>query len=299
MKLIVKFKSILLVMAGTLVLAFGASVFVIPFDLVAGGVTGFSVVLVRWIPDLPLSVDQMISIWTWLLFFVGLFFLGRNFAVKTLLSSLLYPVALSAFLRLLQTDTVGAFLDLRRSMHADIALLVAAILGGLLFGVGCALTFLGGGSTGGTDILALLVCKYVPKVKSSTAMFWIDAVIILVGAFVIGDFVLSLLGVVSAFICAWVIDRMLPGISKALVAQIVSDKCEEINDAVISRLERTSTLFSIRGGYSGTEKQMVSVTVSVRQYAELMQLVNRIDPQAFMTVYRAHAIRGEGWDEKT
>ena len=130
-------------------------------------------------------------------------------------------------------------------------------------------------------------------------MFWIDAVIILVGAFVIGDFVLSLLGVVSAFICAWVIDRMLPGISKALVAQIVSDKCEEINDAVISRLERTSTLFSIRGGYSGTEKQMVSVTVSVRQYAELMQLVNRIDPQAFMTVYRAHAIRGEGWDEKT
>ena len=299
MKLTVKIKSILLVMAGTFVLAFGASVFIVPFNLVTGGVTGFAIVLERWIPNLPFSVDQLIFVLTILMFLIGLLFLGWRFSSKTLLSSLLYPTALSLFLYLLQTTAVGAFFDLRQSPYPDIALLVAAIVGGSLIGVGCALTFLGGGSTGGTDILALLICKRIPRAKSSAVIFTIDTVIITVGAFVIGDFILSLLGVVSAFFGAWMIDRIMPGVSEALIAHIVSEKCEEINETVIRELERTTTVFSIHGGYTGEERKMVSVTVSVRQYADLMELVRRVDPKAFITVFRAHSISGEGCYEKT
>ena len=111
----------------------------------------------------------------------------------------------------------------------------------------------------------------------------------------IRDLSLSLLGITSAFICAVVIDKLFLGESQAFIAHIVSEKYELINEAIIQQLDRTSTILDGTGGYSKTEKKVVMVSFSMREYSALINIVNKIDKTAFMSVSRAHEINGEGW----
>ena len=288
-------KNIALTVVGTLILAVGVSIFVIPFELVTGGVSGLAIIIKRLIDVEFLTVDLLVTVLTWTLFFVGWIVLGRGFAMKTLISSVVYSVGISLFLKLADPSVFGGFFSLQNSAHSDIALLLGAVLGGVLIGSGCAITFLGGGSTGGVDILAFALCKAFRKWKSSVVIFVIDATIVVLGMFVIGDFVLSLLGILSAFISATVVDRVFLGGSRAFIAQIVTDRYDEINSRVIERLARTTTIVDVTGGYSGRGKKMVMVSFTMNQYADLLNIINHSDKYAFVTVHKAHEINGEGW----
>lgn len=206
-----------LVVLGTILLAFGVAVFMIPFELVAGGVSGIAVALERLLPPV-LSVDLLIAVMTWGLFFAGLFLLGRSFAVKTLLSSFLYPPLVSLFLLLDSPDILGGYFYLRGSGYPELSLIIASLVSGVLIGAGCALTFLGGGSTGGLDVLAFIICKAFPGAKTSRVVFFTDALVVLFGVFVMKSLVLSLLGMLTAFVGSLVIDRLYtlrtPNVSK-------------------------------------------------------------------------------------
>lgn len=283
-------KNISMIVVGTMILAFGTAVFIIPFGLVAGGVSGLSIVINK-ITGGALSVNLLITLFTWALFFVGLFTLGRGFAAKTLLSSTVYPLGIAVFGRLSESG----FFNLTESGYPQTALLLSALFGGITVGAGCALTFLGGGSTGGVDIIAFTVCKYLKKLKSSTAIFVIDAVIVTLGMFASSDIVSVLLGIITAFVSAMAVDKIFLGESRAFAAQIISDKYDDINRAVIERLKRTTTLVDAVGGYSGKPKKMLSVSFTYTQYSELMRIINSCDRTAFVTVHRAHEIGGEGW----
>ena len=289
-------RNILLVVLGTLILAFGTAVFLLPFDLVAGGMSGLAIVIDELVPfDDILTVDVIITILTWVLFFLGLFFFGKDFAAKTLISAIVYPIGTSLFLKLTEPDVLGGLFCLKASEYTELPLILAATVGGALVGIGCAITFFSGGSTGGTDILAFLLCKIFKRLKSSTAMFLTDVTIVLLGVFSMQNLVISLLGVVSAMIIAIMIDKIFLGGSAAFVAQIVTDYGEELNRAIIEEAGRTTTIFEVRGGYSGKDKKMLTITFSMRHYTLLMNIVHRVDPAAFVTVWRAHEIRGEGW----
>lgn len=293
-ELLLQLKNFLLVVAGTLILAFGCAVFVVPFNLVTGGVTGISIIINEIIAG-AIPIDLVIGIITWGLFFLGLIVLGWDFALKTLVSTIIYPIAISLFMRLVAPDVLGGILHLVSSPHADIALIISALFGGLCVGTGCALTFLGGGSTGGVDIIAFIICKFVKRWKSSTIIFIIDAVTVICGLFVIRDLIVTLLGVISAWIGAMVIDRIFIGNDKAFTAQIVSDKYEELNLAIRNEVRRTTTMFVASGGYSREAKTVLSVTFTMGQYATLMNVIKRIDPTAFVSISRAHEINGEGF----
>lgn len=288
-------KNLFLTVVGTLILAAGTAIFIMPFDLVAGGVSGLSIIIKRLLPWEFLTLDLIVTVLTWVLFFVGWMVLGKGFALKTLISSIVYPVGISLFLRLVDPQVLGGFFSLQNSAHSDIALLLGASLGGVLVGAGCAITFLGGGSTGGVDIIAFVLCKIFKKWKSSVVIFIIDAAVVILGMFIIGDFVLSLLGVLSAFISAVMVDKVFLGGSRAFIAHIVSEKYDEISAGVIEKLERTTTVLDVTGGYSGEGKKMIMVSFTMSQYADLLNIVNRCDKYAFVTVHRAHEINGEGW----
>ena len=298
-ELMLQLKNLGLVILGTLVLAFGCAIFIVPFKLVTGGVTGLSIVIdgVLNIPEImgiP-TIDIIVAIITWGLFFLGLFFLGWDFAIKTLASTIIYPLALPLFSLLVSPDVLNGVFDLAKSEYASIGIVLSALFGGLCVGAGCALTFLGGGSTGGVDIIAFIICKYFKKLKSSSVIFAIDAITVLLGLFVIQDLILTLLGVLSAWIGATVIDRIFIGSSQAFTAQIVSDKHKEINLAIRDEIRRTTTMFVAYGGYSGQPKTVLMVTFTVRQYADLMRVIKHIDPTAFVSISRAHEINGEGF----
>jgi uncharacterized membrane-anchored protein YitT (DUF2179 family) len=291
---IIQLKNLALVVLGTLVLAFGCAVFVVPFELVTGGVTGIAIVIDHAFGSI-IPIDYLIAIITWGLFFLGLLFLGWDFSIKTLASTIIYPMAISLFLKLVDPGVMNGVLYLQGSAHADIALIISALFGGLCIGTGCALTFMGGGSTGGVDIIAFILCKYFKKWKSSTVIFIVDATAVVLGLFVIQDLIRTLLGVISAWLCAMVIERIFIGSGQAFTAQIVSDKYEEINLAIRNEINRTTTMYMAVGGYSGQPKTALSVTFTMRQYAELMSVIKRIDPTAFVSITRAHEINGEGF----
>lgn len=304
-ELLLQLKNLGLVILGTLVLAFGCAIFVVPFDLVTGGVTGFSIVVdnVLKMPpvDIPIMgeipfIDIIVAVVTWGLFFLGLIFLGKDFALKTLVSTIVYPVSLYLFGLLVSPDVLGGFFCIKDNPeYASISLIFAVLFGGLCVGTGCALTFLGGGSTGGMDILAFMICKVFKKWKSSAVIFAIDAAIVLLGMFDSGDLILTLLGVTSAWITAMVIDRIFIGSGQAFTAQIVSDKHEELNIAIREEVRRTTTMLVGYGGYSGQPKTILSVTFTMSQYADLMRVIKHIDPTAFVSISRAHEINGEGF----
>lgn len=205
-------------------------------------------------------------------------------------------MALSLFVKLPSPDVLGGFFDLSlNENYGQISLILSALFGGVFVGAGCAVTFRGGGSTGGTDIIAFIICKYLKRLKSSFVIFAVDAAIIIFGIIAIGDFVLCLVGIISAFVAALVIDKIFLGESGAFIAHIVSDKYVEINEAIIKKLDRTSTILSGVGGFSGKEKKIVMVSFSMRQYPDFVNFVRSIDREAFITVHRAHEINGEGW----
>lgn len=293
-ELLMQLKNLGLVVIGTLVLAFGCAVFVVPFDLVTGGVTGISIIIDELIGGL-IPIDVVIAVITWGLFFLGLVFLGWEFALKTLASTIIYPPAISLFMHLVSPNVLGGVFDLTTSSHANIALIISALFGGLCVGTGCALTFLGGGSTGGVDIIAFILCKFFKRWKTSTVIFIVDATTVILGLFVIKDLILTLLGVISAWIAAQVIDKVFIGGNRAFTAQIVSDKHEELNLAIREEVRRTTTMLIGYGGYSGASKTVLSVTFTMRQYAALMNVIKRIDPTAFVSITRAHEINGEGF----
>ena len=288
-------KNVWLTVAGTLVLAFGSAIFLLPFNLVTGGMTGLSIVLDALIPFSFWSPERILTVLTWGLFFLGALLFGRPFALKTLISSVLYPIGVAVFSRLVDREMLGGFFDLAGTGYGALSSLLAALFGGALVGAGCALTFLGGGSTGGTDVIAFVICKLLPRMKSPTAIFTVDATIILGGVFVTKDLTVTLLGILSAFLASAVIDKIFLGGAGALIAEIISDEYEAISREVIEQLARTTTILDATGGYTGRPRKMISVCFTMRQYADIVAIVNRHDKNAFMTVYRAHEVSGEGW----
>ena len=288
-------KNFLLVAVGTGVLAFGTAVFIVEYDLVTGGVSGLAIVLNAFLPDF--GEDFYITVLTWGLFFLGWIFLGSNFAAKTLLSTILYPIMYVGcrFLVDPELNLFNGYFIIHNAEYKDIAVFVAAMLGGACVGVGCAIAFKGGGSTGGVDVLALLLCKVFKKVKSSYIIFAIDATIVSLGILVIQDMVLSLLGIGSAFVCAMMIDKVFIGNDGAYIAQIVSDEYEIISKGIIKQLDRTATVVDVVGAYSKEPKKMLIVSFSMREYSDLINILNHADPGAFFTISRAYENHGEGW----
>lgn len=288
-------KNAALVVLGTVVLAFGFAVFLIPYDLIIGGIDGIAIVLIDGFGIDFISFDVCVLVLTWGLFFLGLVFLGRDFAFKTFISAMVFPPAQTLFLNIMDSDMFGDFFVIAKGMDDVAGLIIAAVFGGVFVGAGCALAYLGGGSTGGTDILALIAAKYIKHLKSSVAIFICDTIVILLGILVLKNLILCLLGITAAFVGALVIDKIFLGQSKAFIANIVSDKYEEINEAIIKKLDRTSTVITANGGFSGEKKRMIMVSFTMPQYAAFLAIIKSVDKEAFVTIHRAHEINGEGW----
>ncbi|MBR3865289.1 MAG: YitT family protein, partial [Clostridia bacterium] len=118
---------------------------------------------------------------------------------------------------------------------------------------------------------------------------------IILGAFVFKNLILALLGIMVAFIESFVIDKVFLGGEKAFIAHIYSKNSDEINKQVIEVLQRTTTIVAVKGGYTGKESTMLTVSFTMNQYADLMNIINKADKDAFVTIQQAHQINGEGW----
>ena len=311
---------VFLVVAGTLVLAFGSGCFLVPFNIISGGVTGFSLLLKDFIP-----VDITAAILTWALFFLGLLFLGFKFSVTTLISTILYPIVLSLVLRLGLAEEISGLIINHEivqwsATHVGEAwlsadgiiveslletvntgkVLICGLLGGACVGVGCSLTFIGGGSTGGLDILSFIINKFT-GIKQSVLFFVTDSLIVCTGLIVdlvkhnSTFFVAGLIGIIAAFICSFMVEVVYVSKEGAFNVDVITDKPEEIIEYARSEVNRSATVFKVQGAYSQEEKTMVRITFNRREYMKIKDGIAKIDPQSFATFSQTMLVGGLGF----
>ncbi len=295
-KILLQAKNFALVALGTLVLAMGTALFILPNNLLVGGVSTIAIIISELLGGKFLSLEMLITILTVTFFVIGLIFLGVHFALKTLISSIFYPLGIALFTYMSTLPFFAQFLGTGQNGASETAIL-SALFGGVFIGTGCAMAFLGGGSTGGVDIIAFIIVKYIKGLTQGTAVFIIDGTLIFLGLLVSGNLTLALLGVFSAFITATVIDKIFVGRSRALIAHIISEKTLLINQRIQSELLRSSSIVPVEGGYSGKFYKMLLVTFSMSQYRTLLDIVHTTDPSAFLIITPAHQIYGYGWTQ--
>ncbi len=277
------FKSIFAIVVGNLLMAFAYVMFVIPSSIVSGGSGGIGIILNSLFGIDPAT---FIAVFMWVAFIVGIFVFGWKFSLKTLPSVAIYPL--------------GIFLFSNLSFLHDLSIqitnpLIAAIFGGMCYGVGGAMIYKIGGSSGGTDIPAFIISKYF-NIGIDQALFGLDAVIILGGLFFVG-FQEALIGIILAFISSQIVDRIIYGGSETMMMLIISEKYKEINDFILHGLNRGSTIIPTLGGYSNLPKPTIQVVISRREYHTLEKKAKDLDPNAFVIVINAKDVYGEGFKQ--
>ncbi len=284
-------KNLFLVIIGSLLLSFATSFFYLPYNIVSGGISGLAIVLSNLIKVNISFINEefYITIFTWAFFILGIFTLGKRFALQTLCATIVYPIGVYLFSFLYSNGSIF-HLDINNLSH----LILAALFGGAITGLGVGLTFLGGGSTGGVDIPTLIIYKLF-KIRVGVSSFIIDTLVIIFGIFVIKKFDLALIGILAAFVTAFAMDKIFIGGKASYIAYIVSEKYEEINNFIIEKMERGSTLLLSQGGYSKKNIKVIQVCFDVKEYYILKNAIVEIDPKAFVTIVKAHEIRGMGF----
>lgn len=272
------FKKILFIELGTILFAIAVGMFLLPGNVLTGGVAGIASLLDPYI-DIP--EEYLVIIITILLFILGCIFLDKEFITNTLLHTASYPVLL-----LIVTNYLPAF---------EVDPLLAAIYGGVIGGVGLGIIFRQGGSSGGMDVPPLIVEKYF-HIKASKTIMFMDGITVLAGLFIYG---LNnvLIGLISVYLTSFTMEKTMEfyGGIQARRFEIISDKYEAIADEIHNRLNRGSTLIDAQGGYTGEKRKILMVVVSEEQSLDVQEIINKYDSQAFVIMTETKDVNGEGF----
>lgn len=281
------------VILGTFLLSFGSVIFLTKAELVAGGISGIAIIIQHFV-DVQIY-DYLVAGLTVFFWLLGLLFVGKDFALKTALSSALYIGFTFLFKR------VAFFDELAITFAGEQAagnLILCGIFGGVFIGGGVAITFLGGGSTGGVDVVQVLLSKYA-GIKESISSFIIDGLVIVVGMATMQLWVAALCGILSSFVTAVLIEIVYIKNQTAYQVDIISDKWEDISRYAQDELERGATIIRAEGGYKGEERVILRVVFDKMQYEKIKRYIASVDPKAFVTYTQTNAVFGEGFKKHT
>ncbi|MGJ9456800.1 YitT family protein [Oceanobacillus sp. CF4.6] len=275
----IKTKNTLFILLGSAIFSFGIVHFNMQNNLGEGGFTGITLLLYfLWDWD-PAITNILLNI---PVFIVGWKFLGRS----TFLYTIIGTVAVSVFLSIFQTYQFS--IQLQNDMT------LVALFAGAFIGVGLGIIFRYGGTTGGVDIIARLVNKYVGWSMGRT-MFLFDLIVIATSVFVILDLVQGMYTLVAVYVAARVIDFLQEGAYSAKGATIISGKSDEIAEKILASMDRGVTVLDGRGSFSGEKRDVLYCVVARNEIVRLKGIINGIDPHAFVAVTTAHDVMGEGF----
>jgi uncharacterized membrane-anchored protein YitT (DUF2179 family) len=283
------FISYSLIVLGSIILAAGFVFFISPYKIVPGGVYGIAIVihymtegLFPWAPS-GLPIGLMGLILNIPLTIIGIRILGPRFGVKTVVGFVLTSVFMDAI----------TYLYGEAPLVAGDALL-SSIFGGVLVGLGLGLIFKSKATSGGSDIVAMIIAKYT-RLPLGQLMIYVDSAIVLIGLVVFADWKIPLYSWIVIYVTGKTIDIVLQGLSVDKTLFIISDKFAEIRDRIINDLNRGGTYIAGKGMYNGSEKTIIFTVVNRREMALLQEYIHEIDPKAFLTVLEANEILGEGF----
>ena len=270
------------VMIGCYILAFSINVFLKPNNFVLGGVTGLGIIL-----DTVFKETFNVGFPLWLsnilinipLFLIGLKCYGFKFIKNTLFGILFLSFALFST-QWLPTFTEDIFLS--------------AVFGALLDGIGLGIIIKNRFSTGGTDLVAYVVHKFLKHIPIPKILFCVDGAIILTGMLVF-DFRFTLYAIISVFIVSKVISIVIDGFDFAKAVYIISDKSEEIGEKILTIIDKGATSISAKGMYTKNTKEIVFCVIDQKQIPELKDMIYDIDENAFVVISNVSEVMGLGF----
>lgn len=274
-------KNIIGILVGNTLYAMAVLLFIVPNGLITGGSTGLAIAA-NHVLDIPITM--FVSLFNIGMFGIGLFVLGKAFALTTLISTFYFPFILSVF-----EKTIGY-----TQMTSDP--LLAALFGGVLIGTAIGLVIKCNASTGGMDIPPLVINKKL-GIPISASMYAFDFLILLMQVFYT-DKEMVLYGIVLVATYTIVLDKVLVFGKAQTEVMIVSKEYEKINNAIIQELDRGTTMLKSISGYMKNEYPVVMTVVSNRELPRLNELILNIDNHAFMVVSKVNEVRGRGFTFK-
>ncbi len=272
-------RHILVVMMGNAIAAASSACFILPNNLVIGGTTGIGIFVGHFWNENAVSIVALIA--NIILYVIGVFLLGKKFAMSTLLGTVLYPVFMGLF-----SMAIGD-----RILTDD--KLLACICGGLFMGIGIGIVVREGASTGGTDIPPLILNKYF-GLPVSVGVWIVDLTIVFMQAFTM-SIETALYGLFTVLMYSFVIDAVSPIGRKKTQVKIISAKYPEVRDMLINELNLGVTILYGQTGYLKERCHMMLTVVSKRNLVRLKNEVYKIDPEAFLTVSVITEVRGRGF----
>ncbi|MCE1201977.1 MAG: YitT family protein [Bacteroidia bacterium] len=274
------FKAYALILAGAFIIAAGYVLFITPHRIVPGGIYGISIVLHHTFGT-PVGLTAMF--FNVPLTLLGIRVLGPRFGAKTFTGFILT----SGFMDGLNWLTQG-----KPVVEDDI--LLSALYGGAVIGLGVGMLFKAKATCGGTDVMAMMLGKWTGK-PLGRLMMMVDGLIVVLGAVVFEDWAIPLYSLLAIFMMGQIIDLVMQGLRYDKLILLISDRQSEITNYIIKDLQRGGTLIKAAGMYAGVERQMIYVVLNRREVALLQEFTARTDPGAFLTVLDADEILGEGF----
>jgi len=271
-----------IIILGGAIYALAVVLFLDPNNIVPGGLTGIAMMLNHKIPQIPIGTAVLVM--NLPLLIIGWRLLGHRFLLRTLVGTL--------------SSTL--IIDLLQAIKIPIPeseSLAAAVLGGVLVGIGIGLVFSKGATTGGSDIAVRLLKIPFPSTQMGSLILFVDGCVILSSVFVFGSVNNAFFAIAGVFTATQITDLLLYGVHAQWAAYIISNKSDEINDAIREKLGRGSTLLKAEGGFTRTPQNVILCAVRRQQISALKALAKEIDPHAFIIVNKTYEVLGEGFNE--
>ena len=268
-------KDIIYIIIGSFLLSFAFQVFLLPNQIISGGVSSLSIILNELFGWEPAYVQYAFNIPLLVLSFI---LLGKEVAFKSILGSLLFPF-FTSLISDWQPWTENQFLG--------------AVYGGVITGIAVGLVYKGRGSSGGTSIVAQILAKY-SRLSMGEANFIADGAIIVAGLIVF-ELEDILYGIITLVLISYFIDFVLIGKKSQKTVLIISDQAQAIRQDVFKYLDRGITQIDVRGGYQNDKKDMLMVVIQDREITVLQELILQIDEDAFVVVMAASEVMGRGF----
>lgn len=274
----------MLIIIGTALMATAITSCFDAAGMVTGGFSGIAIIVKAgtkglygngvplWVTNLVLNVP---------VFFLAAKIKGFSFVKKALMGD----ISLTVWLAVLPAW----------KLSEDIFL--AALYGGILQGVGIGLVFLGGGTTGGTDLLAAIIQKYMKHYSIAQVMQFVDGAVVVAGMYVFGV-ERALYAIIAVYLVTKVSDGIIEGLKFSKAVYIITDKPDEVSRMVMEDIDRGITGIRAKGMYSGNDKLMLFCVVGKKELVHLKEMIDEIDPKAFVIVGDAREVHGEGFIEK-
>lgn len=266
------------VLLGNIILAVAVAAFIVPTGIVMGGATGIALTITHYV---PMSLSVVLLGVNVILFLSGAFILGKKFAVTTIVSTFLYPLCLSV---IQQIPGIATLTDNQ---------LLSAIYAGVLMGIGIGIIVRVGASTGGTDIIALIMNK-VAHIPLAPLMYVVDF-IVLASQIIFSNSEQVMYGILNLVLTTVLLNKvMLLGTSQIQLF-IISEKYEEIREDLLSKLDLGTTMIYIENGYRHEKQKGVMCIIPNRKLYSTKEMIHSVDPYAFITITQINEVRGQGF----